>query len=83
MCLDCWDADKKAKLLKAGDCDGKLTPFMSMETLRHELFHKWQETLQTEHVIYKDAIINPPNDVYSWVETFGNNQKIKLQVKFI
>ncbi|MCH9630935.1 MAG: hypothetical protein S4CHLAM37_09460 [Chlamydiia bacterium] len=83
MCKECWDADHRESLVESGDCLGKLTPFMSMGALRKNLFEKWKSTTQTDHVVYKDAIINPPAKEYRWTESLSNQKKVQLSVRFI
>lgn len=83
MCLECWDADKRGAMIKKGLCEGKLTPFMTMNTLRKNLVDKWKDNHQTEHTVFREAIINPPGETYQWTELLNGNTPVKMSVKFI
>ncbi|PCI94791.1 hypothetical protein COB11_03430 [Candidatus Aerophobetes bacterium] len=83
MCKECWDADHRESLIENSDCEGKLTPFMSMSVLRKNLFDKWRKTNQTAHVVHKEAIINPPLNEYKWTELLSNHSNVQLSVRFV
>lgn len=82
MCLACWDTDERKELLNTAHCDGALTPFMTVEELKAKLVEKWHRTRQTSHVVYKDAIIGPPEHDLHWTETV-NDTSVTLTAKFI
>lgn len=82
MCLECWDADERKTLVMGDDCDGKLSPFMTVEELKARIVKKWYKTKKTDHLIYKDAIINPPDHTLQWTETV-NNRPVELNVRFV
>jgi hypothetical protein len=82
MCLACWDADERKEALTRDDCDGHLTPFMTVEELKARIVKKWHKTKKTSHIVYKEAIINPPEQGMEWTETF-NSDPATLKVKFI
>lgn len=82
MCLGCWDADERKEALKQDDCDGRLTPFMTVEELKARIVKKWHKTKKTSHLVFKEAVINPPENSLEWTETF-NNASTPLKVKFI
>lgn len=82
MCLGCWDADERKEALLKDDCDGHLSPFMSVEELKARIVKKWHQTKKTSHIVYKEAIFNPPEKSLEWTELV-NNQKTDLRVDFI
>ena len=82
MCLACWDADERKKIIITEECDGVLTPFMTIEELKAKIVKKWHHTKKTSHLVYKDAIINPPSQELQWVEVL-NNSRTLLKVKLI
>lgn len=82
MCLSCWDADERKTLLATDDCDGHLTPFMTVNDLKAKIIQKWQKTKQTSHVVYREAIIAAPEKGVEWIETL-NSSPVTLKVKFI
>jgi len=82
MCLQCWDADERKIALMSDDCDGKLSPFMTLPELKAKIAQKWHRTKKTSHVVYKEAIINPPTSSLIWTETI-DNQPVKLTVRFV
>lgn len=83
MCKDCWDASKTELLISNGDCDGILTPSISMSVLKKALFNKWKATKETSHVVHKAAIINPTSSEYTWTVTLKSRSKVQLSVRFI
>jgi hypothetical protein len=82
MCLHCWDADEKKTLLATEDCDGHLTPFLSVNELKARLIQKWHRTKKTSHTIYKEAVISPPGSEMEWTEVV-NNSPVTLKVNFV
>lgn len=83
MCDSCWDLDRRAYALKMQDCDGNLTPFMTIEELKSKIMEKWLHTKQTSHVVIKNAIIAPPGDSISWTKIIGPKKKLKFKVTFV
>lgn len=81
MCLTCWDAQFNKMYVKG--CDGNLKPFMTLEDLRKKLVRKWIKTNQTDHAVYKDAVINPPGQHYVWQFHTKKGQEVHLTVDFV
>ncbi len=82
MCLQCWDADERKQALMTDDCDGHLTPFMTVEELKSRIVKKWHQTKKTSHIVYKEAVINAPENSLVWTE-YTNNQPTEIKVNFI
>ena len=82
MCLACWDADERKALLATDDCDGQLTPFMTVSDLKMKIIQKWHKTKKTSHIVYREAIVTPPEKGVEWTEML-NNHPVTLKVKFI
>lgn len=81
MCLSCWDADERKAALATDDCDGVLTPFMTVEELKSRIVKKWLSQKKTNHIVYKEAVINPPKSDLIWTETL-NGAAVNLRVSW-
>lgn len=79
MCLACCDADKKAEMIKKDpDCDGNLTPFMTMKQLKEYCLEEWVREGKTKFKIIRAGIINPIVDQFSWL-----THNAQLSVQFV
>jgi hypothetical protein len=82
MCLGCWDVDERKTLLATEECDGHLTPFLTVNELKTRLIQKWHKTKKTSHLVYKEAVIDPPESGMEWTEVV-NSHLVTLKVSFV
>ena len=86
LCLSCWNADKMAEKLRAGNnsCTGMDMPTMSIEELKSKVLEEWQKTRKTDFQIFHKAVPSATSKTISW--TFSSpleNKKAKINIKFI
>jgi len=85
MCEGCVFLDSRDEYLKKHPgCNGAVKqPFMTMDDLKNNLFHKWMMTGKKHFNIAKDAIIDCPQD-YAWMaKHYESGKKEKISVDFL
>jgi hypothetical protein len=85
MCYGCFDADKRQDILKKNpECSGVIkTPFMTIEELKSNLFHEWIVSDKKKFFIYKDAVIDAPQQ-FSWdARHFSSGKEERISIEFI
>ncbi len=84
MCEKCWDADKKAELIRQNTaCTGEISPMMTLDQLKTSITDEWKETDKINYKIYEAVLFDPPHKDISWEAINNIGKKANLSVKFI